>query len=173
MLTWFSGSQRNRMPEGKVMNELPRKLPIWPGAPEASRPRKHVPQMRGPDCAIAAAATITGVTYDEAASVAFSLREEGLGGMRPPMIIKLLFRLTETPWRIEWLIRSKVRLAETVFPDHLVLACIASPWLLRNHHAIVARERVIYDGSLEAPVSPAEHPHKDWYPVWFLTNSLA
>jgi hypothetical protein len=154
------------------VNELPRKLPIWPGAPAASSPRKHVPQRRGPDCAIAAAATITGVTYDEAASVAFSLREEGLGGMRPQMIIKLLYRLSETPWRIEWLTRSRVRLSATVFPDHLVLACIASPWL-RHHHAIVARERVIYDGSLDAPVSPADHPHKDWYPVWLLAPGVA
>ncbi len=64
------------------MNDLPRKLPIWPGAPSASNPKKHVEQRYGPDCAIAAAATITGTTYDEAASVAFSLREEGLGGMR-------------------------------------------------------------------------------------------
>ena len=65
------------------MADLPRKLPIWPGAPSASRPKSHVLQQRGPDCAIAAAATIAGVTYDQAASVAFSLREEGLGGVRP------------------------------------------------------------------------------------------
>ena len=56
-----------------VMNDLPRKLPIWPGAPAASAPKQHVLQRRGPDCAIAAAATIAGVTYDEAASVASDL----------------------------------------------------------------------------------------------------
>ncbi len=67
-----------------VMNDLPRKLPIWPGAPAAAEPKKHVLQRRGPDCAIAAAATITGVTYDQAASAAFSLRNDGLGALSPP-----------------------------------------------------------------------------------------
>jgi hypothetical protein len=63
------------------MNDLRRRLPIWPGSPAAADPKKHVCQRRGPDCAIAAVATITGVTYDQAASAAFSLRNDGLGGM--------------------------------------------------------------------------------------------
>jgi hypothetical protein len=153
------------------MNDLPRKLPIWPGAAQASTRRAQIHQRRGPDCAIAAAATLTGVSYDEAASVAFSLREDGLGGMRPQAIKKLLYRLTDMPWRIEWLFRTRIRLSSMVFPKQLAMACIASPWR-RNHHAIVARERVIYDGSLEGPVSPEVHPFKNWFVTWLIVRDL-
>ena len=150
------------------MNDLPRKLPIWPGAPGASNPRNHVLQRHGPDCTIAAAATITGVTYEQAASVAFSLREDGLGGMRPQNLIKLLYRLTDAPWRVDWLLRSRVRLSSMVFPEQLTVACLVSPWALRGAHAIVARGRTIYDGSLDGPVSPEAHPHKNWYVAWLI-----
>ena len=43
-----------------TMRQLPKRLPIWPGSPKASQERPHIHQRRGPDCAIAAAATITG-----------------------------------------------------------------------------------------------------------------
>jgi hypothetical protein len=155
-----------------IVNDLPRKLPIWPGAPAASNPRTHVHQRCGPDCAIAAAATITGVAYDEAASLAFSLREDGLGGMRPQAMVNLLYRLTDMPWRVERSFRSKrVRLASMVFPVQLVVACIVSPWRRRGH-AIVARERVIYDGLLEGPVGPQEHPYKNWFVGWMVVRAL-
>jgi hypothetical protein len=153
------------------MSDIPRKLPIWPGAPSASRSRDHVQQRWGPDCAIAAAATITCVTYDEAASVAFSLREEGLGGMRAQELKKLLYRLTDAPWRIEWLFRTRVRVSSMVFPERLTMACITSPWR-RQAHAVVARKQVIYDGSLDGPVSTAEHPHKNWYVSWLIVPDL-
>jgi hypothetical protein len=152
-----------------IMHDLPRKLPIWPGAPSASSPRNHVLQQRGPDCAIAAAATITGVTYDQAASVAFSLREEGLGGMRPQAMVKLLYRLTDTPWRLELLFRTRIPLSSMLFPDQFVVVCIASHWR-RRCHAIVARERVVYDGSLENPISTQDHPQKDWHVVWLIAQ---
>jgi hypothetical protein len=154
------------------MYDLPRKLPIWPGAPSASSSRKHVLQQRGADCALAAAATITGVTYDEAASEAFSLREEGLGGIRPKHMMELLWRLTDSPWRIVWLFRTRVRLSAMVFPDQLVVACITGGGLRPTAHAIVARERVIYDGSLDEPVTTAEHPSKNWYVSWLIERDL-
>ena len=144
------------------MNDLPRKLPIWPGAPSASKPRDHVVQRYGPDCAIAAAATITGVSYDEASSVAFSLREEGLGGMRPDNMIKLLERITDCPWRMKSVIRSWIRLRDKTFPDELVVANIVHPWWSRAH-AIVARNQRIYDGTIDKPVSTQDHPLMKWY----------
>jgi hypothetical protein len=150
------------------MDRLPRRLPIWPGAPKAAQPRPHVHQRRGPDCAIAAAATITGVSYDEAASVAFSLREEGLGGMRADNIVKLLERLTDGPWRPEKRIRSRIRLRDMTFPSDLVVACIVDPWLIRGAHAVVARDRWVYDGSLDAPVSPRDHPRGKWIISWLI-----
>ena len=155
-----------------IMQDLPRKLPIWPGSPRASQPRSHVVQRQGPDCAIAAAATITGVTYDEAASVAFSLREEGLGGMRAPAMAELLNRLTDVPWRIQWLARARIPLRHMVFPDQLTAACITSGGLWPNAHAIVARGPLIYDGSLEEPVSREKHPRKNWYVAWLIEPDL-
>jgi hypothetical protein len=122
-----------------------------------------VHQRRGSDCAIAAAATITGVRYEEAASAAFSLREEGLGGIRPHQMNQLLERLTDVPWRTEWLFRSRVRLRAMKFPHELVLAFISEPWFGRRRHAIVVRDRVIFDGSLEHPISPEDHPCSKWF----------
>ena len=139
---------------------------------DASIPKKHVHQRHGPDCAIAAAATITGVAYDEAASAAFSLREQALGGMRPQKMVELLYRLSDTPWRLKWLFRTRVRLSSMVFPDHLTMACITSPGLRINAHAIVARQRIVYDGDLEQPVSPEEHPMKNWYVAWLIEPDL-
>jgi hypothetical protein len=150
------------------MDQLPRRLPIWPGAPKAGQPRPHVQQRRGPDCAVAAAATITGVSYDEAASVAFSLREDGLGGMRADNMAKLLERLTNSPWRAEPRARFRVRLRDTTFPASLVVAYLVSPGLWRRAHAIVARERLVYDGSLDEPVSPQDHPMKAWSVSWLI-----
>jgi hypothetical protein len=155
------------------MHDLPRKLPIWPGAPGAAEPRKHVLQRRGPDCAIAAAATIAGVPYDEAASMAFSLREDGLGGMRAQRVQEFLYRLTDKPWRIRSLARMRVRLCSMVFPQQLSVACIASHSIRPLAHAFAARQRVIYDGSLEKPVSPRDHPLKDWYLAWLIETDLA
>jgi hypothetical protein len=129
-------------------------------------------QQRGADCALAAAATITGVTYDAAACVAFSLREEGLGGVRPKNMLELLCRLTDSPWRIVWLFRTRVRLSAMVFPDQFVVACITSGGLRPTAHAIVARGRVIYDGSLNEPVTATEHPRKDWYVSWLIERDL-
>jgi hypothetical protein len=154
------------------MNDLPRKLPIWPGSPRASQPRNHVLQRHGPDCAIAAAATITGVSYEEAASVAFSLREKGLGGVRPRAMVELLNRLTDAPWRVQWLFRTRTPLAHMVFPEQLTAACIISRGLLPRAHAIVARGPLIYDGSLDQPVSREQHPCKDWYVNWLIEPDL-
>ena len=155
-----------------VMNDLPRRLPIWPGSPRASQPRGHVLQCRGPDCAIAAAATITGVTYEQAASVAFSLREEGLGGIRPRAMIELLYRLTDVPWRVQWHFRARIPLQRMVFPDQLTVACITTHGLRPKAHAIVARGSVIYDGAREQPSSRETHPHKDWYVAWLIEPDL-
>ena len=154
------------------MNDLPRRLPIWPGSPGAADPKKHVCQRRGPDCAIAAVATITGVTYEQAASAAFSLREDGLSGMRPHAIKELLYRLTDQPWRFEWLARTRIRLASMIFDEQLSVACITSHGLRPNAHAVVARKGIIYDGSLDEPVSPQEHPLKNWYVAWLIERDL-
>ncbi|MFI5456639.1 MAG: hypothetical protein ACHRXM_14420 [Isosphaerales bacterium] len=78
-------------------------------------------------------------------------------------MIELLVRLTDVPWRIERMTRSRVQLREIVFPHELVMASILDPWLFRGCHAIVARGRVVYDGSLEQPISPEDHPRKKWY----------
>jgi hypothetical protein len=155
-----------------TMDHLPRRLPIWPGAPRAAQPRPHVPQQRGPDCAIAAAATVTGVSYDQVASVAFSLREEGLGGMRVDNMVKLLERLTDIPWRAEKKLRSWIRLGDMTFPGELVVACIVDPWLIRGAHAIVARDQTVYDGSLDEPVSPRDHPRRKWYISWLVISGV-
>jgi hypothetical protein len=146
------------------MNNLPKRLPIWPGAPGASSARSHIHQRHGPDCAIAAAATIAGVSYEEAASAAFSLRESGLKGMRRQEMIKLLERLTDMPWRLKDLTGLRQpRLGQMKFPDELVVAGIIHPWFFWRRHALAARGRVVYDGSLDRPTSPQDHPYSQWY----------
>ncbi len=142
------------------MDQLPKRLPIWPGSPRADQPRAHVTQRHGPDCAIAAAATITGVSYEEAADAAFTLRVDGLGGMRPDKIVSLLQRLTDVPWRLERCRWPRRRLRDTTFPDQLVLATIDGPW--GGRHAIVARGSWAYDGSLGKPVLCRDHPRGAW-----------
>jgi hypothetical protein len=57
------------------------------------------------------------------------------------------------------------------FADQLVVACIVSPWRRRGH-AIVARDRLIYDGLLEGPVSSQEHPRKNWFVGWMIVRGL-
>jgi hypothetical protein len=153
------------------MKDLPKRLPIWPGAPTASQPRPHVHQVHGPDCAIAAAATITGMTYEQAASVAFSLRGDGLGGMRPDRIVELLYRLTDVPWQYKT-DRSFIRLRDMIFPGDLVIAGIRDPWLFRGAHAIVARDRTVYDGSLDEPVSTQDHPRKKWLVLGVIVRGI-
>lgn len=144
------------------MDQLPKRLPIWPGSPKADQMRAHVVQQYGPDCAIAAAATITGVSYERAAYVAFSLREEGLGGMYMEKSVVLLRRLTDVPWRLEKRRWRRRRLRDTTFPDEFVFASIAHPWG-RSAHAIVARTCWVYDGSPDKPVKAQEHPRGNWY----------
>ncbi len=78
-------------------------------------------------------------------------------------MLKLLERLTDVPWRTEWLFRARVPLRAMVFPQELVVAFLMDPWLARDSHAIVACDRVIYDGSLEHPASRDDHPRGKWY----------
>ena len=59
-----------------------------------------------------------------------------------------------------------------IFPDQFVVACIVNHWRGRPH-AIVARERTVYDGSLENPVSIQDHPHKNWHVAWLIEPDLA
>ncbi len=117
-------------------------------------------------------ATITGVTYDQAASAAFSLRNDGLGGMSSHAIKELLYRLTDEPWRLTSLFRTRIRLASMIFNEKLCVACITSPGIRPRAHAIVARKLSIYDGSLDEPVSCQEHPLKNWYVAWLIERDL-
>ncbi len=94
-----------------------------------------------------------------------------MGGMRVNKMVKLLERLTDVPWRADQRLRSRIRLRDTTFPSDLVVAFIFSPWL-RSAHAIVGRERLVYDGSLDGPISPQEHPRGNWYVGWLFIRAL-
>ena len=87
-------------------------------------------------------------------------------------MVKLLERLSDVPWRAEKKIRSGIRLRDMTFPGDLVVAYIVDPWLFRGAHAIVARERMVYDGSLVEPVSPQDHPSRKWFISWMITPGL-
>ena len=155
------------------MNDLPRKLPIWPGAPAASTPKQHVLQRRGPDCAIAAAAMVAGVTYEEAASVAFSLREERFGRHASAKDGQVVISSPPIgPVRAHSLIRKQIRLSSMAFPPDLAVAAITTLWPGASTHAFVTRGQLIYDGSLDNPVSPKDHPSKNWYVSWVITSDL-
>jgi hypothetical protein len=147
------------------MNTPPRRVPVWPGSPAALRPRRHVLSRQHADCAIATAATVTGVPYEEAASAAFSLREEGLGGLRPEPFLKLLARLDGRPWRADIpSLRGEcvLTLATFAFPEELVAANISHwfwPW---RCHAIAATATVVYDPNYDEPLSQSAHPWRNW-----------
>jgi hypothetical protein len=140
---------------------MPRRVPTWPGSPSAQGPKRHCLQDEN-GCAIAAVATLAGLPYSHVKEVAFNLREEGLGGMRPDKIVELIRVVTRERWtyhRYSWLRRRRLRKAE--FPVPLVLAHIVSPrpWV---GHVIIVKKGLVFDSNYESPRRIDNYEHADW-----------
>jgi hypothetical protein len=149
------------------MSNRRNRLASSPGT-TADDPTNPIVLRHGPDCAIAAVATVANLTYDETASAAYTLRKNGLSEINPFAIKELLYHLTGKLWRLEWLLSTRIRVSSMIFDERLSIACITTYGSAEDAHAFAARKRTIYDGFLDAPVSTHEHPLKHWYVGWLI-----
>lgn len=121
----------------------------------------HVRKEHPMGCAIAAAAMITDVTYQDV--VECCPRQDPVSLRRPDRLARLLEDLTGTGWRQAWIWRPRP-LALFPFPDCPVAVFIQDTrWTPRYGTWIAVRGRLIHDPGMGGVVWEHRYPYRHWF----------
>jgi hypothetical protein len=121
----------------------------------------HVPKEDEMGCAVATAAMIAGLTYEQVAGRCRGCRPADLRYAH--RLRRLLADLTATPWRRAWLWRPRP-VREFPLPDWPVAVFLQDCWW-RPHFGqwAAASGKLIHDPALGVAVSVADYLRQDWF----------
>ncbi len=126
---------------------------------------KHIPKQEWLGCAIASAAMVADLTYDEVAAHWPDLDAARLRGAKE--LCSLLESVTETRWELSQCWRPVKAVRAFPFPDWPV-AVFINDAALRPHFGqwIVVRREIVHDPSQPSAHIVSRYPLRDWVVTW-------
>jgi hypothetical protein len=127
---------------------------------------KHVPKQDWMGCAVATAAMLADLTYEEVAACRSS---SDVARMRwPKELCALLKRVTDSEWQVTsgWFRRPA--LAEFSFPEWPVAVFLQdAPFRPRLGQWIVVKRDIVHDPGERTVYTVSKYPRRDWRIAWF------
>src|ERR1700722_13464601 len=126
---------------------------------------KHVPKKEWMGCAVATAAMLADLTYEEVAGSRLNL---DIARMRDPNeFCSLLKNVTNTEWRVTSGGFGRRELSRFSFPQWPVAVFHQdSPYFPRSGQWIVVKTDIVHDPGGKTVYTVRSYPHRDWHIAW-------
>jgi hypothetical protein len=126
---------------------------------------KHIPKQEWMGCAVASAAMVADLTYDEVSAHWPDLKAARLRGAKD--FCDLLESVTETRWQLSQCWRPAQAVHKFPFPDWPVAVFINDAALRpRFGQWIVVRGEIVHDPGLSSAHIVSGYPFRNWVVTW-------